>query len=253
MRKLDLLLVSGSTRGIGRAIVDGCYDTANKIIGIGSELHIRKDLSNYIGVGIDLINTDAIFGELENTISRISLKRIGVVLCASQLGDFGGILNSNLNNWIDTYKINVIGNIAILQYLVKRLDKSASIRVVFLAGGGAAYGYPEFSGYSLSKVATVRAVENISLEFEKNNINGSIIALAPGAVSTDMLKKVIKYGGKINTKTNISESVLFAKNFILDNFNCKLLNGRFLHVRDNLSESTNIESNSNHFKLRRIE
>ena len=64
-----------------------------------------------------------------------------------------------------------------------------------IGGGGSAYGYPDFSGYSLSKVTVVRAVEDKGIKFKKDYKNASIIALAPGAVkSTDMFVTVESHG-----------------------------------------------------------
>ena len=37
-----------------------------------------------------------------------------------------------------------------------------------IGGGDSAYGYPHFSGYSLSKVSVVRTVENIGIVFKKD-------------------------------------------------------------------------------------
>ena len=94
-----------------------------------------------------------------------------------------------------------------------------------IGGGDSAYGYPDFSGYSLSKVAVVRAVENIGIEFKKDYKNASIIALAPGAVSTDMLAVVESHGAEIKTRTSIDEPTNFVSNVILDKIPSIKLNG----------------------------
>ena len=125
------------------------------------------------------------------------------------------------------------------------------VRIAFMAGGGAAFAYPEFSGYALSKVATVRAAENLSIELSKFHPDSSVISIAPGAVATDILAKVIKHGGEVRTKTDISEPTNFVYKFLNDEFNAKELDGKFLHVRDDL-ESTDF-SNKDIFKLRRIQ
>lgn len=67
-------------------------------------------------------------------------------------------------------------------------------RVVFFAGGGAACAYPLFSDCALSKVSTVRLVENLAVEYPPST-GFSFVALAPGAVATPMLSKVEADGG----------------------------------------------------------
>jgi len=108
-------------------------------------------------------------------------------------------------------------------------------RIIFLAGGGAAYGYPIFSAYALSKTAIVRQVENTAMEFANKIDDFSIIALAPGAIETEMLRKVRAAGAKIKTTADISEPVEFIDRFLrMDRNNATKLSGKFIHVRDNL-------------------
>ena len=174
-------------------------------------------------------------------------------MCASKIGNFGGIVDADFKDWENLYRINVLGNLSILQNILKFSDINTFIRVIFFGGGGAAYGYPDFSGYSLSKVAVVRAVENIGIEFKKDYKNASIIALAPGAVNTDMLAIVESHGGEVKTRTSIDEPTNFVFDFILDKIPSTKLNGCFVHVRDDCGKYFQESLEANHFKLRRID
>lgn len=251
----DLIIVSGASKGIGNNIANKCIDICKNLLIISSTNKIKEciksDKCNIIPVQLDLIKYSDIEEILSYEIDKISnIKSIGVVLCASQLGEYGGILNTNLDMWNDLYKCNVLGNLSILKSLKKYIENNIKIRAVFFSGGGAAFGYPEFSAYSLSKCATVRAVENAAIELSAINNDFSIIALAPGAVATDMLEKVIASGATVRTKTDISEPTNFVINFLMDKFPSKELNGKFLHVRDDIF---NMDlSNKDLAKLRRI-
>jgi hypothetical protein len=103
----------------------------------------------------------------------------------------------------------------------------------------------------LTKVATVRAAENIGMEFEKLGIDASIVAIAPGAVDTDTLKVVIDNGGYIKTRTDISEPTNFVCNFLQDKIPSKKINGKFVHVRDDINSAD--FSNKELFTLRRVQ
>jgi len=258
MNKLDIIFISGASNGIGESISKNALHYSKYIVPISSSNSIKNKIfynERYMPLQININDHISIEKELLK-VDTFSLKNlnIGVVLCASQIGEPGGIFNSDLNNWIDLFKINTIGNIALLKYILKNINNINRLRVVFFAGGGAAYAYPLFSGYSLSKVATVRAVENIGLEFRNNGIkNSSIIALAPGAVDTKMLKKVILHGGDVRTKTSIDEPVKFVEKFMIDQINSFELNGRFLHVRDKLDLFNSLDGISEKFFLRRVE
>ena len=253
---IDLLIVTGGSKGIGKNIVLNSSMTARKVLAIGSSDLINdvSDQNNRIySIKKDISIIDESFHELSDFLEKHNPSSIGLALCASKLGSFGGIKDPDFMEWDSVFRTNVLGNLYVLNNILKFTKIDTHIRVVFFGGGGAAYGYPEFSAYSLSKVSVVRAVENIGIEFKKDYRNASIIALAPGAVSTDMLAVVESHGAEIKTRTSIDEPTIFVSNFILDKVPSIKLNGCFVHVRDDLEKYFKEELHEDHFKLRRID
>ena len=253
---IDLLIVTGGSKGIGKNIVLNSSKCAKKVLAIGSSDLINDVLDrkkHIYTIKRDISRIDKDFDELSDFLKKHNPSSIGLALCASKLGNFGGIADADFMDWENLYRTNVLGNLSVLNNILKFANINTFIRVIFFGGGGAAYGYPDFSGYSLSKVAVVRAVENIGIEFKKDYKNASIIALAPGAVSTDMLAVVESHGAEIKTRTSIDEPTKFVSNFILDKIPSIKLNGCFVHVRDDLEKYFQEELDENHFKLRRID
>jgi len=229
---MQVTIITGASRGIGKAIAEDCETRSGIVFKLSSE---DVDFKNYNNV--------------KNFISQLltyctDITQLNLILCAAQIGTSNEI---DLRNIDKLYRINVIGNLAVIQAAI---EVECKLRIVWFAGGGAAFPYPEFFGYSLSKVAVVRAVENLSKILSEGS---SIIALAPGAVQTDMLKTVEESGAEIRTRTDISEPVNFVRKFITDEFDSLSLNGMFLHVRDVIPDHTPIEGKKDLFKLRRIE
>jgi len=253
---IDLLIVTGGSKGIGKNIVLNSSKCAKKVLAIASSDLINDVLDrrkHIYTIKRDISRIDNDFYELSDFLKKHNPSSIGLALCASKLGNFGGIADANFVDWENLYRTNVLGNLSVLNNVLRFANISTFIRVIFFGGGGAAYGYPDFSGYSLSKVAVVRAVENIGIEFKKDYKNASIIALAPGAVSTDMLAVVESHGAEIKTRTSIDEPTAFVSNFILDKIPATKLNGCFVHVRDDLKEYATKTLPKDHFRLRRIE
>ena len=253
---IDLLIVTGGSKGIGKNIVLNSSKSARKVLAIGSSDLINEvsDRKKHIyTIKRDISRIDRDFDELSGFLKKHNPSSIGLALCASKLGNFGGIEDADFMDWDNLYRTNVLGNLSVLNNILKYSNINTFLRIIFFGGGGAAYGYPEFSGYSLSKVAVVRAVENIGIEFKKDYKNASIIALAPGAVNTDMLAIVESHGAEIKTRTSIDEPTNFVSNFILDKIPSTKLNGCFVHVRDDLEKYFDEDIHENHFKLRRIE
>lgn len=258
---MDALIVSGASRGIGRNIAIRCSGIARSAIVIGSSKAIfelpglltQTVTTNVVPLQLDLVDYEKSLSTVQATIASLGeVLSIGAVLCASQIGQYGGLLESDIGLWDNLYRCNVLGNLAIVKACAQRIGAGARFRAVFFAGGGAAYAYPDFFGYSLTKVAVVRAVENLGVELSAKGFDASVIALAPGAVATDMLATVMAHGGFVKTKTDISEPTDFVRRFLCDEYDAAALNGRFLHVRDAIAK-IDLAGRKDHFKLRRVE
>ena len=214
-------IITGASRGIGKAITEGLSDF---------------ELILYSRNKVDFEDYSKVYYQVKTDLFGREVEQINLVLCASQIGTANTL---GLYEMDRIYRSNVLGNLAVVK---AASEYGVPMRIVWLAGGGAAFPLPEFTGYALSKVATVRAVENLSLTLKDT----TIVALAPGAVDTDMLKKTIAAGCKIRTYTDVKESVDFVRKFILSD--STKLNGCFLHVRDDIDAV-----GKDIFKLRRVQ
>ena len=251
----DLIIITGASRGIGAHIANKCSNLTSKLIGIGSskkiyDLKLENSHCEYLPLQLDLTNYNQVKQVIADEVAKINPKNIGIVLCGAQLGQYAGLLNDDLSNWEKLYKCNVLGNLAVIQGCNDQLKQGTQCKVAFFAGGGGASSYIDFSGYAITKAATVRAVENISEEFKKLNYNASIIAVAPGAVDTDMLNTIFANGGAVKTRTSIEEPTNFIYKYLNNEFDGKDINGRFLHVRDDI-KTIDFDSDDI-YKLRRI-
>ena len=150
-------------------------------------------------------------------------------------------------------RTNVLGNLAVTKAALPIMLKNKYGRLVFFAGGGAAYAYPIFPGYAASKTALVRAVENLHEDL-KDAGDFAVAILAPGAVETDTLTRVREHGGYVRTTVPIEEPVEFVHQFLTAG-KCGF-SGCFVHVRDDwqkLLNSDNRLTAKDLWKLRRVE
>jgi 3-oxoacyl-[acyl-carrier protein] reductase len=175
----------------------------------------------------DLQDHARIREELPALVASKNAGRWGVVLAASTLDAEDG--TSDAREFDRVFRTNVTGNLSVLEACLPRMLQNRSGRVVFFAGGGAAYAYPAFPAYALSKVSTVRLVENLAATHGAE-CGVSFVCLAPGAVDTPMLARVMAAGGEVKTKTAIEEPVEFVRYYLSST--AMELNGRYVHVRD---------------------
>ena len=262
MKYPDVVIITGASRGLGKATALDLLNKNIMIIGL-SRTNPRIDNPNFFWINIDLSANPYYYAEylkyrLNKILEMWNVKNIGIILCAGITGKPHGLIDSDLDldKWGEVYQTNVIGNLVVVKCLLEHMINVAYGRIVFLSGGGAAFGFFEFSAYALSKVAIVREVENLAIELSSKG-NFSVVALAPGAMQTSMLDEMKKAGVTPRTITDISEPVNFISKFLQSNNQC--LNGRFIHVRDNWQRylDNNVkfldENDENKWLLRRIE
>ncbi len=203
-------------------------------------------------ISIDLADLRGAERAVSEWIAALPCRRLGVVLAAAELGPVGPLEGSDLNSWAHTYQVNVLGNMAVVQGLLGRMREGRFGRIVFFAGGGAAYAYPVFPAYASTKAALVRAAENLHEDL-KDAGDFAVVCLAPGAVETGMLREVRAAGGEVRTTAPPQDAVRFVEAFFTGMG--AALSGRFIHARDawpavldgTLHLSTDL------WKLRRIE
>ena len=231
-----ITLISGAGDGLGRELALQLGKDKNNLILVSKSdnvFDVKKKILKYhkdcIAIKCNITNFTELEKELSN-VALINVDRVDMVLCAGIVGKTGGILDSDLIDWSNTFNVNVLGNLNILRFFLQQ--HNIVTKSIFISGGGSAYGYPELFGYSLSKTALVRAVENISIELAKINNKHITHIIAPGAMQTKMLETVKSTGANIKTTVPIIETIKFIKKLLTNDFHN--LNGKFFHVRDDL-------------------
>jgi len=258
--QIDCVIVTGAGRGIGAAAARHLASRGVPVLCI-SRTHHAHSVSQEISANggrafaltIDLADAGATKIAVSEWLDNTTYQRLGVVLAAGVTGAPGGLINSNLADWLRVMQTNLFGNLAVVQGLLPRMLEVRFGRIVMFGGGGAAYGYPLFGGYALSKVAVVRAAENLHEELKDRGDFG-VVCLAPGAIETDMLQSIRQAGGEVRTVADISEPANFVEQFLGSN-HCAF-SGRFVHVRDDWAKwlgKGGSELNPQQWFLRRIE
>jgi 3-oxoacyl-[acyl-carrier protein] reductase len=233
---LDAVVVTGAGRGLGRAVAQMAGALSVPVLCLAQSASADESRDEIVAAGgvaeslrVDLADLDAVEKSVGAWIAGKSFRRLAVVLAAGIVGSPGGLLEGGMQDWARTFQTNVLGNLAVVKALLPRMCEARFGRIVTLAGGGAAYAYPLFSGYAISKTAVVRATENLDAELRGRG-DFLTVCLAPGAMETDMLAKVRAAGAEVRTTVPIAEPVEFIRQFIQAGA-CGF-SGRFVHVRD---------------------
>jgi len=195
-----IALITGGSRGIGFAI-------AKKFLLNGSSLILASRRKKELGEALDLLNTYKIDSNQKIYSHNVDLSLLEevkifcekylsnhkidiLVNCAGVVGDYGEIRIENIDAFQKTLNVNLISPIILCSYIAKNFKDKKYGKIINISGGGSTSQLPELNMYSLSKTSLVRYTENLSEQLKKYNVD--VNALAPGAVMTDMNKKILE-------------------------------------------------------------
>ena len=248
-----IAIITGAGQGIGKYIAKNINNDFDLIVISKSQNSKKvyeeiKKKNNKIGriLNYKILNFEKKFN-LNKKFLNFNFARyqtVNLILCAGVV-DYNRTSYLNINDWNKIFKINLFSNISFINFFKKKLNKKLKKIIVF-SGGGAAGPFKEFPIYSASKTALIRAIENISHD---KNSKTDIFAIAPGAVETKMLKKVLSRA-KVKKKSSMEDVFKFI-NYCLNN-DTKKFNGRLINIRDNILKIKK-NNNDNYLKLRRSE
>jgi NAD(P)-dependent dehydrogenase (short-subunit alcohol dehydrogenase family) len=142
----DLVIVTGAGRGIGKTIALEFGKSEATVLCISRSQNaeatadeIRERGGNAQALQLDLESFAEVGQQVSAWIAGKSFLRIGVVLAAGSLGPTGSLLNTNLSEWESAFRSNVLGNLAVVQAVLPAMLENKFGRLLFFAGGGAAY------------------------------------------------------------------------------------------------------------------
>ena len=189
------ILITGSSRGIGKSIahqcalhganviissrkIDACKNTANEI---------NKDIGNEVAfpISASISDEEQLINLVEQT--RKKLGKIDVLVCNAATNPFMGSMLDMPSDKFDKVMNNNIKSNQILCNLVlpEMIDREDGA-IIIISSIAAIKGSPILGAYNISKAADVMIVKNIAAEFGHKNIRAN--SIAPGLIKTDFAK-----------------------------------------------------------------
>jgi len=116
-----------------------------------------------------------------------------LVNCAAVQGPIGHMWEIDFEEWRQAVEVDFIAPSRLCYVAIRRMiiGKRGGV-IINLSGGGATSARPAFSAYAAAKTALVRLTECLAAETAELGI--AITAVAPGAMPTAMLEKVVEAG-----------------------------------------------------------
>ena len=195
MEKNKWVLITGSSRGIGKAsalyladngynIVLHCSKDAQRLNNLKSEI-ISKGVQARI-LDFDIKNREAVKEALEKDIQENGIY-------------YGVVLNAGINKdapfpamedeeWDEVLRINLDGFYNVLKPIIMPMIQSRKGRIIVMSSISGQCGNRGQVNYSASKAGLIGAAKALSIEVAKRNI--TVNCIAPGIIETDMTENI---------------------------------------------------------------
>jgi len=194
--KGQVVLITGGGSGIGKIAAAAFVAAGAHVVIAGrDQVKLKKAASDITQTGgvcsyiiVDVANIASAKALVKKVVFKFS--RIDILVnCAGVYGPIGQLHENLLKEWSDTLSINLLGTVNVVHEVLPVMLKQKKGKIINLSGGGAVQPFPNFSAYATSKAAIVRFTETVAKEYESKNIH--INAIAPGAINTIFLEKVL--------------------------------------------------------------
>ncbi len=189
-----LALVTGASRGIGRAVALGLAKGGAHVIITARSLPGLESLDDEIqslGGSATLLQLDLKKGtqidQLGPTIYQRWQKLDILIANAGILGPLSPLAHVTEDGWASTLDINLSANWRLIRTLDPLLQRSDAGRAIFVTSGAASGKYAYWGPYSAAKAGLEALVKTWSHEIETTNVRANLIN--PGATRTNMRAK----------------------------------------------------------------
>ncbi|MCC7097121.1 MAG: SDR family oxidoreductase [Thermomonas sp.] len=187
---MSVVLVTGASRGIGRAIVARFVREGQQVIACARGRQGLDELKSK-HPAVECFPCDLRAPEAVDALAQTVLDRHGAVdLLVNNAGAFrpGGIASEDDEVLLDMLRSNLFGAYRLTRRLLPTMQARRSGMVLNVCSTASIAAYPNGGSYSIAKHALYGFSRNLREEMKSHGIR--VVALLPGATLTDSWKDV---------------------------------------------------------------
>tara|TARA_B100000579_G_scaffold333683_1_gene284170 strand:- start:327 stop:1058 length:732 start_codon:yes stop_codon:yes gene_type:complete len=236
------VLITGASRGIGKAILES-FNNDYFIVGTGtSESSVQSILENINSMNIEGDSFKLDLGD------RDSIKELTSLLDSKEIHpdiliNNAGITRDNImlrmqeDEWDNVIDVHLNGQYLLIKSFIKKMVKNRWGRIINISSTSAVLGNKGQANYAAAKAGIEAMSRSLARELGSRNIN--VNCVAPGFIETDMTKEISEGNedflasqiplGRLGKPNEIAEVVHF-----LASDQANYITGQTLHVNGGL-------------------
>ncbi len=188
-------IVTGSSRGIGRAIAEAMADQGARVVISSRKAEACQEVADSInakhGEGRAIVVPASISskGQLQNMVdeTRRQLGRIDVLVCNAAsnpyYGPMSGISDDQFRKILEN---NVIANHWLIQMVAPEMIERREGSIIIVSSIGGLKASAVIGAYNISKAADFQLARNLAAEFGPHQVR--VNCIAPGLIRTDFAR-----------------------------------------------------------------
>lgn len=182
------VLVTGSTRGIGKEIANKFKQNGYYVIGTGTKEHsANSSMAEYFQVDFSQAS------QIENFCKIISTKNIDVLINNAGINIINNFCDVTSSEFLKLQQVNVYAPFRLSQSVLDYMIKSNWGRIVNISSVWGKITKKGRSNYSMSKFALNGMTSSISTEFAESGVLCN--SVSPGFIDTEMTWNNLKEDG----------------------------------------------------------
>jgi 3-oxoacyl-[acyl-carrier protein] reductase len=192
--KEQVVLVTGSTRGIGKAVAEAFATQGATVIIIGrngeqaqavaAEIKAKGGLADGFGCDVtSLTNVQETFNKILDIHKRIDILINNAGITRDNL-----LLRIDENDWDEVIKVNLKGVFNATKVVSKAMLKARKGKIISIASVIGITGNAGQANYAASKAGIIGFSKSVAKELASRGITANVVA--PGYIRTDMTDKL---------------------------------------------------------------
>ncbi|HGO5823612.1 TPA: 3-oxoacyl-ACP reductase FabG [Mannheimia haemolytica] len=234
-----IALVTGATRGIGKAIAEELVAKGYTVVGTATSEKGAESISAYLGEnGKGLVLNVADAESIESVLKQIkeTFGDVDVLVNNAGITRDGLLMRMKDDDWFDIIQTNLTSVYRLSKAVLRPMMKKGG-RIITIGSVVGSMGNPGQTNYCAAKAGLVGFSKSLAKEVASRGITVNVVA--PGFIATDMTDELTEEqknailsqipAGELGSPQDIAKAVAF-----LASDDARYINGETIHVNGGL-------------------